>query len=252
MLMEFLLNKFKSRIIMNGIKKIAIPKKSLKYILFQRTGYLRNNFIFKLLSKLGEFEFFYKATVIIKCWLFSLQIKKSFGEDMIREYSTIKPYLPQRLSSVLDIGSGVAAIDALISDHYGNNVDVFLIDKTMVDKNVYYKLEKRGSFYNSLSVAKELLDLNGVKSVHLQEATDDNRINFNYEFDLIISLISWGFHYPIETYLSQAYQKLKSNGILIVDVRKNTLGENEIKKQFGNIQIIFESNKFIRVLASKA
>lgn len=236
-----------------NMKNITIPQNSLNYILFQRTGYLKNYFIFRLLTRIGCINPFYKLSVNLKSLFFASQIKREFNKDLVEEYSIIKQFLPQNMSSFLDIGCGVAGIDLLISHHYANNVDIFLIDKTQVDKNIHYYFETEGSFYNSLQISKKLLETNGVSSdrIHLQEATNDNKILFENEFDLIVSLISWGFHYPVSTYLNEVYDKLKPGGILIVDIRKDTDGKNEITSKFGNCRVIFESEKYIKILSRK-
>lgn len=235
----------------NMINNIKLPKQSIKYVLFQRTGYLKNNILFRFLTYFGIFS--YKLSISLKSFLFSSQIEDEFNKDMEAEYSTIKKYLPQNANSILDIGCGVAGIDVLINNHYKNKIDIFLIDKTKVDKKIYYNYENRGSFYNSLKIAKTLLTKNGVKinKIHLQEATPNNEIKFSQGFDIVISLISWGFHYPVATYLDKVYEKMNNNGILILDIRKNTDGEKEIEKRFGNYQIIFQTKKYMRVFAKK-
>ena len=102
-----------------------------------------------------------------------------------------------------------------------------------------------------MSVAKNLLIENGVdrEKIYTQEATDDNKIIFKNNFDIIISLISWGFHYPVSTYLDECCKKLNENGVLIIDVRKNVGGEKELGARFSNIKVIFEGKKYRRLLA---
>ena len=50
--------------------------------------------------------------------------------------------------------------------------------------------------------------------------------------DFVISTISWGFHFPVSTYLKSVANVLSENGILIIDIRKDTGGENELKTEF--------------------
>lgn len=235
------------------MKDIIIPQNSLRYILFQRTEYLKDNFIFKLLTRFGYMKSFYKLSIGFKSLFFRMKIENEFNKNMVEEYSMMRQFLPQNIDSILDIGCGVAGIDVLISNHYANKINVFLIDKTRIDKNVYYGFKQRGSFYNSLQIAKNLLETNGVPSdrIYIQEATGDNKIMFENKFDIVISLISWGFHYTVAIYLNQVYEKLKPLGILIIDVRKNTNGEKEINNKFGNHEVIMESGKFARILARK-
>ncbi len=235
------------------MSKINLPISSVKYILFQRTEYLKDNKIFKLLSKIGSSPQFFKMSVNLKSILFGSKIIEQYSKDMESEFELIKQHLPQTAGSILDIGCGMACVDVFISKYYKNNIKIFLLDKTQVDNIVYYNYEQRGSFYNSLQLSKKILESNGVGAdmIQTQEATEKNEILFKDNFDIVISLISWGFHYPLSTYLENVYNKLNKHGILIVDIRKNTGGEKEIEKLFGNCKIILDSEKYTKVLAVK-
>ena len=69
--------------------------------------------------------------------------------------------------------------------------------------------------------------------------------------ELVISLISWGFHYPIQTYLDQVFALLAKGGTMIIDVRKQTEGLDMLGKRFAKVDVILEKSKYWRVLASK-
>ena len=111
----------------------------------------------------------------------------------------------------------------------------------------------KGSFYNSLETSKATLVNNGISenNVHLIEATADNKINIVENADLILSLISWGFHYSVNTYLDQVYDLLNKDGALIIDIRKNTEGLDLITKKFGNYRKILETNTYTRICVLK-
>ncbi len=239
----------------NRVLEIKLPNSAVKYILYQRTGYHLNEPFFSLLTYFGALSFshLYKLSVELKSIFYSSQVKSAFVKDMNGEISLIKKYLPKTIDSILDIGCGVAGIDVMISNYYKNKINVYLLDKTLVDKKVFYKFEKRASFYNSLDLARKILEINGVASasIHTQEATANNKIKFKTNFDLIISLISWGFHYPVEIYLNEAYAKLKKGGVLIIDIRKDTGGVELVKKKFGNLDVIKEFSKFVRIRSVK-
>ncbi len=236
------------------MKDIYIPNDAVKYILFQRTGYLKKNLLFIFLSIVGHLKPLYKVSVSLKAMLFRKKIKHAFVQDMEKEFMVIKDYLPTKINTILDIGCGVAGIDIFLSRYYDNNIKIFLIDKTEIDKNVYYYFKKRGSFYNSLQISREMLENSGVnkQNIMLQEANDKNEINFKNTFDIVISLISWGHHYPVSTYLDQVYNKMNKKGILILDIRKNTAGEEDIKRKFGHYHIISDNKKYNRVMAIKS
>ncbi|MGK0448192.1 MAG: SAM-dependent methyltransferase, partial [Polaribacter sp.] len=97
--------------------------------------------------------------------------------------------------------------------------------------------------------SKKVLVDNGIleSNVFLQEATVDNKITFNKKFDLIISIISWGFHYPVETYLDEVFDNLKPGGTLIVDVRKDSNGLELLTTKFGNHMILGDFKKHYRL-----
>jgi len=122
-----------------------------------------------------------------------------------------------------------------------------------LDKKVYYGIEEKASFYNSLDIAKLLLINNDVReeNIYTQEVTQDNKINFKEKFDLVISLISWGFHYPVSIYIDQVHDLLKPDGVLIIDVRKGSGGKDMLKNKFGNIEVITDRQKHERIVVRK-
>ena len=138
-----------------------------------------------------------------------------------------------------------------LNEHYLNNkVDFYLLDGTRIEEKVFYMFEGKGAFYNSLDVAREVLMDNKIRKdkIHLIEANDDNDIKItNEKMDLVISLISWRFHYPVETYLDKVSNLLSEEGIIIMDIRKNTNGIDVIKQKFSKFDIIFETPKYQKV-----
>lgn len=233
---------------------LQVPHNALRYILFQRTDYQlisKNSFLMKAAKILPFFS--YERMVTIESKLFERRIKRLYAADMNKEYLIIRSYLPEHVSSVLDIGCGIGGIDALLAAHYDfRDIYFYLHDKTKMDLKIHYGYEKTSSFYNSLLVAKDLLVMNGVSEdfIILSEANGDEILTQN-KIDIIISLISWGFHYPIHVYLNRVRELLSQRGVLIVDVRKGTEGEKEIEKIFMETLVIFETESFIRIVARK-
>jgi len=234
---------------------ITIPDNAVKYIFFQRTAYLviPKNIFYKKLKKLSPWSF-YNFIVALEAAFRKRSVRRLFNEDMIAEYEIIKAHLPNNCSKILDIGCGVAGIDILLHRHYAcdGNLAFYLLDKTIVDKKVYYLFEKEGSFYNSLELAKEILVKNGIpkENIHLLEVPSDYKIYTEPGFDLVISLLSWGFHYPVSTYLEQVYDLLREGGYLIIDIRRGSGGEKELGQRFKSVEIIWK-DKALRVLAKK-
>jgi len=231
-----------------------IPDEAVSYILFQRTAYL--SLPVAVLARLRHVPSaaLYHTLVEIEGRVRREHIKRLYAEDMRREYETIRDALPAECAAVLDIGCGVAGIDVLLHQHYADpKLSVFLLDKTQVEQRVFYKFEQEGAFYNSLAIARDLLVANGIDAahVHLHEATATNDIPINTPIDLVLSLISWGFHYPVETYVQRVHEVLRSGGVAILDVRKQTSGLEVLKDLFAEVDVLLETKKQHRVAARK-
>jgi SAM-dependent methyltransferase len=203
-------------------KKITMPYNVIWYILLQRTFWLD---IIKIL----------------------------FGFKIWIEYALLRPYLPKRCSSVLDIGCGVGAIDILLYRRYKSKPHLYLLDKTEIHSSLKYGFQQEGEFYNSMTITENLLIQNGVKKEHIHclEATKDNCINTPGDIDLVVSTLAWGFHFPVDTYLDTVYSKLRNGGRLIIDIRRGTNGQKLLKKKFGNCKRIMFRRKFCRFLVIK-
>jgi len=231
----------------------SIPSEAVPYILYQRTQYLKKSFLKKVLLKIeGFFPSFYKTSIHIQAVILGHRVKKEFIRDMQQEFEGIENSLPARAHNILDIGCGIAGIDAFISGHYRHEANIFLLDKTKTEKQVYYGFTKKGAFYNSLEIAGKFLISQGVPkenifSIDVEQQEDLRKHTFN----LIISLLSWGFHYPVLTYLDLTYEILAPGGFLILDVRNKTEGIDNLKKRFGRIQILEKREKYTRILAIK-
>ena len=128
-----------------------------------------------------------------------------------------------------------------------------MIDKSQIDP-IQYGFHETAAAYNSLALAKNILTDNGqsTEKIYLyeSEAVDKCAQQFNGRVDLITSLIAWGFHFPVATYLNFATALLTDNGQLIIDVRKETDGLAKLKGAFQTIDIIHKDDKFDRVLAT--
>ena len=196
----------------------------------------------------------YNLVTSIESRLRRSQIKSLYNDDMQAEFASIKEHLPDACSSVLDIGCGVAGIDVLIDRHYaGQDPDIYLLDKTQVERNVFYLFNERAAFYNSLEVAKSVLILNGIPDgrIRLREADAANQIQVPGGIDLIISLLSWGFHYPVETYAKRVAEAVSDSGVVILDVRKGTTGLQTLKHVFESVDIILDTGKYVRVATTR-
>ena len=131
--------------------------------------------------------------------------------------------------TILDIGCGVGILSTCLA-RYGFTVTGF--DKTKEKAPSEYGWTDKGRFYNSLEVAAEFA------------AENDAQVDFvdefpSQKFDAVISLYSWGFHYPVELYSPDA-------PIWILDFRKGKGNYPE-----GEISVISENHKAARIMVQR-
>lgn len=219
---------------------MKIPNTALPYILYQRTNYL----VLPRMSLISRLP--YKWLVAIEVVFRKKAIIEAFLIDIQHEVELIRPFFPSRIKNMLDIGFGIGGIDVLIYQvaHPGH---MYLLDKNMIENSIWYGFESSGASYNSLKTAGLLLDMNDVPTLEYTLINIESEPFPIESFDLIISLISWGFHYPISTYLDKVKQYLSPRGVLIIDVRKGTGGEEALKDSFKHIEVIKETSKSKRL-----
>ena len=188
----------------------------IKYIRLQRTGYGNNE-----------------------------NIESCYVKNVQRDYDNIQKFLPVECSNILDIGCGLGGIDLLLSQHYKGLPNLNLFDYTQTDKKIHYGYAEQASVYNDLDLTAQFLKMNGVEQdkIHTHNVLDGFP---KQKYEIIISLLSCGFHYPVTTYIQEIVNC--RNGIVILDIRKGSDQMIELKKHFNSIVVMTEYSKHERVL----
>ncbi len=246
---------------------LRIAHRARPYLLLQRTQYLRFPRLRwsgplmrwgNRIARRAEHDLFgspfFKPAVHLESWLRAKAIDAAYAEDMRREAATLLPFLPEPCAQVLDIGCGIAGIDVLLHRHLGERLRVLhLLDRSSVAPRIFYGFNAAGAYYNSLPLARRVLVDNGVPGdrIRLIEATDDNAIPIDTTLDLVISILSWGFHYPVATYLEQAHARLRPGGRLILDVRKDQGGEALLARRFARVDVVLDLGRAVRLAATR-
>jgi SAM-dependent methyltransferase len=155
------------------------------------------------------------------------QINDALTTMMIKDYDMIKHTLPTQVENVLDIGCGLGLINLALYNHYNGNININLLDKTntISEDTSVRGFNKEYVFYNSMDATVETLTSNGVAAtaLHAYEVSDESlQAIEGKQFDLIMSFLSCGWHYSIETYVELIKKTLKADGVLILDIRHNT------------------------------
>lgn len=128
---------------------------------------------------------------------------------------------------VLDIGSGLALIDVLIARVTPGLREVHLLDGDGGGRRVHGFHDRLDPWFD-VELGAEVVRANthGVKVVTHGPSCDFTGMRP----DLVISCRAWGHHFPISTYAKKVRGCLAPGGVVILDIRKNTDGLEEMKR----------------------
>lgn len=159
-------------------------------------------------------------------------------EEIGRFSALIKPWLPAQSAKgivrVIDIGCGIGTSLVALWRHFGKTAKYVALDKTETAKQVYYGFEKDAAAYNDLALTTKFLVSAGIPASRLS-TIDVNHKPFPRElgpFDVVISTISWGFHYPVATYLDDVLATTQHGAILYLDLRLDQGSEELLAPHF--------------------
>ena len=212
---------------------ISLNRISKKLLLLQRNELLskKQNWLRK---RFGRFIF----TNIFVNYFQIQDIEKRTEELFRREIESIKDYLPKNAENIMDIGCGLGIINIYLNQIYNNQPNFFLLDKNRIDKEIKYGFSSEYESYNDLNQTKNLLLNNNINSLHTIDVEKD--IKIENKIDLVISLKSMGYHYPIDQYLKLFRTCCDDNTCFIFDVSEGYYNASLLKKHFDVVDIIYE------------
>jgi hypothetical protein len=138
----------------------------------------------------------------------------------------------------MDIGCGLGIINIYLNEIYNNQPNFFLLDKNRIDKKIKYGFSSNYESYSNLNETKNLLLNNNINSLHMIDVEKD--IKIEKKINLVISLKSMGYHYPVEHYLKLFRICCDDNTFFIFDVSDEYYNVSLLKEYFDFIDIIYE------------
>jgi len=162
---------------------------------------------------------------------------------------------PQQNIIILDIGVGIGGYHKKWIREHGRDTSLYLMDNSEFNIRAFsYGHGRSDRYYNSLFLTKKFLNNvnNPQVKVHSLEIKKEYPEKIPDHLDLIISFISWCFHYSLEDYWITVSQKMSLSSIILIDVRKNSQSSNFLKEQANfSSEVISSTSKSDRVLVRK-
>lgn len=215
---------------------IKLNKKSKKLILLQRNELLSEKQ--KILRKrFGRFLF----TNFFVHFFQNQKLDESVQNLFEKEYETIKNFLPSNASNILDIGCGLAILDIFLAQNY-EKPNFFLIDKNKVDLKIKYGFSKNYESYNNLNETKKILLANNILDEQIFLNNAEEKIDINKKMDLVLSIKSMAFHYPLENYLDLLKRVCTKNTEFIFDISTERYQLDSLSEYFEKIDVIYEED----------
>ena len=216
---------------------IKLNTKSKKLLLLQRNELLTENQKW-LRKKFGRFIF----TNFLINYFQDKNLEKNTENLFSKEIETFKNYLPNSPKNIMDVGCGLGIINIYLNRIFKNSSNFFLLDKNRIDNKIKYGFSKDYESYNDLSETKNLLLNNEINLDQINLCDVEKTINIKEKVDLVISLKSMGYHYPLENYLNLFKKNCSQDTIFIFDISKGNYDNISLTKIFKKVEVIYEEN----------
>ena len=180
------------------MKNIILYKEHKKFFLLQRNNYLTNTQK-KIRKIFGRYLF---TNYFVNYFNSLSKINRKLNKEFSKEFNELIEFLPIKVNHILDIGSGLGVMDVYLNNFYKNKPNFVLIDKDRIEKKVKYGFEEKGQAYNKIEISQNFLIKNGIEKKKLFFVDADKKYELKQNFDLVISLLSMGYHYPINQYFN--------------------------------------------------
>lgn len=166
-------------------------------------------------------------------------------DEIRREFEEIVSYLSaMEIKRIVDIGCGHALIEPYFFQRFCCDIHLVDIEKS---SNRHHGFRKTGAGYSSLRSAVTYLENNGVEPRNIRATNPQKTLLSDQNVDLIISLLSCGFHYPLSEYLPFVKSSLRPGGAFVFDLRRE--GEDQANlSQFSEVNEVHATVKYRRLL----
>lgn len=170
--------------------------------------------------------------------------KAAYEASLATIMDHIRDALPERCTSILDIGSGLGGIDVHLAAHYDDTPAIRLVDGESDPPIVRSSIEP----FNDMKVAADFLWKNGIKDFGYFTPGNLRQLEGALKFDLVVSFFAYGFHIHPGNYLDDLMKVIHKNTVVILDVRRTKdVWLQILVDALGMPKVLHRADKYVRV-----
>ena len=140
---------------------------------------------------------------------------------VLNDIRTVANYININSNNILNIGAGIGLIDILINKTlHPENHHMIELDEHQEKFGIDGKEENLSKKIFPLDLLKRNLEKHNVQA---SMAIRPSEINYNLKYDLVLSIRSWGFLYPIKEYINDLVKITNEDTIFIADIHNKYL-----------------------------
>jgi hypothetical protein len=160
-------------------------------------------------------------TLIDRAWMAYITMEKALNHAVERN----------EVKTLLDIGADAGMIDILLgaTSQFPQLTDIYLLDGDGTSTRLTEKYSAEQVAWNNVHMGVELVKANVSSTIAVHAVKPDPSLILPQAMDVIISLKSWGHHYPVEVYLEFVKHNLAATGVVLLDIRENTNGRQVLE-----------------------
>ena len=190
---------------------------------------------------------------------FIAELEKKMSENFPQNGSYLiqKMAIEKDVDSILDIGCGLALTDLCLYTVMKKKPQLYLLDGSFQSNDNFVHVasgayEENYQMTFNIKATRDFLIMNGVNQDHINFiAPSSKSLNHLRDINLVISITSWGWHYPFDVYWEGVKSCIADNGKIFLDLRKKFIDISILKKSFKEVEIEEKRTDWLRVTCHK-
>ncbi|KZL24380.1 class I SAM-dependent methyltransferase [Pseudovibrio sp. Ad37] len=161
-------------------------------------------------------------------------VLRLYRKHIAKAVRMLKDHVPDLAAKgrFLDIGCGLGFGLLVLKELYGADHCFVGLDKDGKDTEIKYGFKLHAEIYNDLTRTAENLQLNGIAPENVSLINLDHNAFPDGTFDVVVSFLAYGWHFPISTYFETLKQVTRKQSIIYLDLRRKIDGLSMMASEF--------------------